>query len=79
VLLSLGSWPGAELELSCGTGRWTGLSSGAGRLRARQVEVRAVGRGSAARSRQVALTLPGREPETPKPISSPVWLAEEVG
>lgn len=59
VLLSVGQWPGAELELNCGTGHWTGLAGGSGYLRARQVEVLAGGRGAAARSRRALLTLPG--------------------
>lgn len=59
VLLALGSWPGADLELSCGRGAWAGLGSGAGRLRSRTVEVHLAGRGVAARGRRARLRLPG--------------------
>ncbi|QUQ70760.1 hypothetical protein [Kutzneria sp. CA-103260] len=58
VLLPVGDWPGADLELE-GSGRWHGLSDGHGRLRARELTVRSRGRGSAARGNQVRLTLPG--------------------
>lgn len=79
VLLSLGPWPGAELELNCGTGHWTGLESGSGHLRARRIDVRVEGRGSATRSRRVELTLPGGGVVVPAPASEPAWTAEEVG
>ncbi|WP_409489695.1 hypothetical protein [Amycolatopsis sp. cmx-11-12] len=60
VLLSLGSWPGAEVELSCRRSRWTGFEGdGAGYLRAREVEVRAGGRGAAAQPMSALLRFPG--------------------
>lgn len=60
VLLSLGPWPGAEVELSCGRTRWSGFEgNGAGYLRTREVEVRTGGRGAAARPRSVSLRFPG--------------------
>ncbi|WP_091505197.1 MULTISPECIES: hypothetical protein [Amycolatopsis] len=78
VLLSLGPWPGAELELTCVTAQWTGLDSGAGHLRSRRLEVRVSGRGAAARARHAELTLPGAALERVEPFVVQ-WAAEEVG
>lgn len=58
VLIPVGGWPGADLELD-GTGRWSGLGNGHGRLHTRELTVRSRGRGAAARGNQVRLTLPG--------------------
>ncbi len=58
VLVALGAWPGADLELSCAGPRWQGVGAGAGRLRARQVRVRARGRGLAPAGRSAGLLLP---------------------
>ncbi|MGH3776177.1 MAG: hypothetical protein ACRDRR_10660 [Pseudonocardiaceae bacterium] len=59
VLLPLGRWPGADVELNCRTEAWHGAEAGHGRLRSREVVVRAVGRGAAARPRVARLLLPG--------------------
>ncbi|MGH4015073.1 MAG: hypothetical protein ACRDSL_14365 [Pseudonocardiaceae bacterium] len=59
VLLSLGPWPGADVELRCRTEAWYGAESGHGRLRSREVLVHASGRGAAARPRTARLLLPG--------------------
>jgi hypothetical protein len=63
VLLPLGPWPGADVELSCAGVCWQGVDGraggGAGRLRARQVQVRLHGRGVAPGGRDTALLLPG--------------------
>lgn len=64
VLLPLGSWPGADLELGCARGEWRGAVGGAGaagggRLRARRVEVWLRGRGVAPAGRRTRLLLPG--------------------
>jgi hypothetical protein len=59
VLLPLGRWPGADVELSCHAEAWHGPEAGQGRLRSREVVVRAVGRGAAARPRIARLLLPG--------------------
>jgi hypothetical protein len=63
------AWPGADVRLHARDGVWTGIGEGTGRLRARQVEVTAGGRGQAARSHSVTLWLPadggGIEPATP--------------
>ncbi len=59
VLLPLGPWPGADLELSCVTVRWSGPADGHGHLVEREVLVRARGRGAAAKPRSLRLLLPG--------------------
>ncbi|HEV7788324.1 MAG TPA: hypothetical protein VGP05_04870 [Pseudonocardia sp.] len=59
VLLPLGRWPGADVELTCRAEVWHGAEDGYGRLRSREVVVRAVGRGAAARPRTTRLLLPG--------------------
>lgn len=62
-------WPGADVRLHAHDGVWAGIGVGDGRLRARQVEVTASGRGQAARTHTVSLWLPaaggGIEPATP--------------
>jgi hypothetical protein len=59
VLLPTGPWPGADLELTVTAGRWQGIGpDGHGRLRSRQVRLRATGRGGAYRQ-TVAVLLPG--------------------
>ncbi|HZC74093.1 MAG TPA: hypothetical protein VE442_25630 [Jatrophihabitans sp.] len=67
--LAEAAWPGADVRLHARDGVWTGIGVGTGRLRARQVEVVAEGRGQAARSHTASLWLPadagGIEPATP--------------
>jgi hypothetical protein len=62
VLVSLGHWPGADLELSCDEARWHGLgagsSGGCGRLRSRALRVRRHGRGVAPGGLDARLLLP---------------------
>jgi hypothetical protein len=53
-----GEWPGADVRLTAHPGRWAGIGAGTGRLRARQVDVSAEGRGQAARPRSATLWLP---------------------
>lgn len=73
VLLSLGRWPGADLEVGGEAGRWRGLGGGgAGRLRCRQVRVRVGGRGAAHRGRNAVVLLPGPTGS----LSSVGWLTE---
>jgi hypothetical protein len=60
VLLPLGSWPGAEVQLRCAQARWHGLGEGHGRLREREITVCASGRGAASRPRSCRLLLPNR-------------------
>jgi len=59
VLLVAGAWEGAVVGLSVTGSKWQGLGAGHGYLRARQVEVQALGRGSAARPQRVKVWLPG--------------------
>jgi NADPH:quinone reductase-like Zn-dependent oxidoreductase len=62
VLLPLGPWPGADLELACGPGQWRGVGAGegdVGRLSAREVRVQLCGRGVAPVGRDARLLLPG--------------------
>jgi hypothetical protein len=59
VLLVAGEWEGAMVRLSVTKQRWQGLGEGHGHLRAREAEVRALGRGSAARPRVARVWLPG--------------------
>jgi len=61
VLIPYGAtepWTGADVRLHAAHGRWVGAGTGGGRLKARQVEVRAEGRGSYARPRTARLWLP---------------------
>ena len=46
VLVALGPWQGADLELHCSGRAWTGLTAGRGRLRSCATVVRRGGRGS---------------------------------
>jgi hypothetical protein len=70
VLLSFGDWPGADVRLQAADGVWTGIGAGTGRLHARRLDVRAEGRGSAARPRTARLWLPaaGGGVETAEPL-----------
>jgi hypothetical protein len=58
VLVALGQWAGADVELSCADSRWHGLGAGAGRLREREVRVRLRGRGVAPGGRWARVLLP---------------------
>ncbi|ASR34177.1 hypothetical protein BAY61_03275 [Prauserella marina] len=59
VLLSLGPWPGADVELRCTPVRLSGLRAGHGYLREREVVVDVAGRGAAAKPVRSSLLLPG--------------------
>lgn len=59
ALLVEGGVDGADVRLSVQPGGWVGLARGQGRLAARQVVVRAEGKGVAGRVRSVRLWLPG--------------------
>lgn len=62
VLLALGGWPGADVQLSCTDVRWSGLGAeGSGRLREREIVVRSQGRGIAPAGRSARFLLPGRD------------------
>jgi hypothetical protein len=83
VLMPFGEWPGADVRLEAGAVRWSGIGDGTGRLRARRIEVRADGRGSAARLRRATLWLPaaggGVEPATPLESPMPARPIELAG
>jgi hypothetical protein len=59
VLVAVGAWPGVDTTLDVVRARWHGLGQGVGRLRRREVEVVASGRGAAVRPRRARLWLPG--------------------
>lgn len=77
VLVAVGGWEGADLRLSVVAGGWEGVGEGHGHLRARQVEVRAEGRGAAARPRQARLWLP--PPSSARPGSHDDAVVDYVG
>nr|WP_233158269.1 hypothetical protein [Actinokineospora bangkokensis] len=71
VLLPLGGWPAAEVELRVDGDRWWGLGEGHGHLRGREVRVSATGRGAAARPVVRTVTLQGEPP--PSRLTRPVF------
>jgi len=77
VLVPFGAWPGVDVELRMGDGRWTGLGTGHGLLAEREVEVHATGRGAASRSRRAELLLPasGGGVGPARPVLRPVAVA----
>jgi hypothetical protein len=59
VLLAVGPWPGADVELSCSDVQWQGIGSdGGGRLCARRARIRLSGKGVAPGGRTAHLLLP---------------------
>ncbi|MGI8798571.1 MAG: hypothetical protein ACR2GE_04635 [Pseudonocardia sp.] len=59
VLLPLGPWPGADVELTCSDAHWSGLvDDGSGRLRAREVRVHVGGKSAPGAGREATLLLP---------------------
>nr|WP_239028804.1 hypothetical protein [Pseudonocardia acidicola] len=59
VLLALGPWSGADVELGCTRTQWQGLvGGGGGRLCSRRVRVRLRGRGIAPAGRSTGMLLP---------------------
>ena len=73
VLCVLGSWPGADVQLSCTGARWggvgAGLHGGSGRLGQRQVEVRVLGRGMAPAGRVERLLMPAIPAAVPAAVA----------
>lgn len=68
VLVSFGSWPGADLELDCTGSRWSGLGRGHGHLVDRELTVTVRGRGAASRPVSTQVHLPAApEPPTYQP------------
>ncbi len=79
VLLPAGplsaAWSGADLTVEAVRGDWAGLGAGRGRLRARELTVRAWGRGAASAPREITMWLPaptGVLPTPPLAGSSPL-------
>jgi hypothetical protein len=58
VLLSVGPWQGADLELTQESAAWSGLGDGHGHLAARELHLLVRGRGAAARPTAASLRLP---------------------
>ncbi|GAA0732390.1 hypothetical protein Drose_29530 [Dactylosporangium roseum] len=75
VLMSAGTWAGADLTVAPVRGAWDGLGAGRGRLRCREMTIQASGRGAAAAPREVTLWLPSLEGVLP-PISRPLPTAD---
>ncbi|MEJ2868246.1 hypothetical protein WCD74_10745 [Actinomycetospora sp. OC33-EN08] len=74
VLVPVGAWPGADVELQATGGTWSGLlGDGAGRLRSRRVHLRCAARGRARDLRSdVLLPGPGGRCAVPDDESGPV-------
>ncbi|MEV7091579.1 hypothetical protein AB0M80_01935 [Amycolatopsis sp. NPDC051045] len=68
VLLSVGAWPGADVQLSCRRLPWSGPEEGYGHLRERRAVVRAQGRGAAARPVSAELRLPAAGGEVTRAV-----------
>lgn len=58
VLVSFGSWPGADLELTCTESGWSGLGQGHGHLTERELTITVQGRGAASRPTSTQVLLP---------------------
>jgi hypothetical protein len=58
VLVSVGAWPGADLELTPARVRWAGIGDGHGFLEARETVLSARGRGAAVRPARAEVLLP---------------------
>ncbi|WP_410639522.1 hypothetical protein [Amycolatopsis sp. lyj-346] len=71
VLLAAGAWPAADVELSCRRGPWAGPSEGYGHLQSRRVQVRAHGRGAAARPIAADLHLPSPDGGVTQALPAP--------
>ncbi|MDQ3402605.1 MAG: hypothetical protein M3548_04320 [Actinomycetota bacterium] len=65
VLMPIGPWPGADIELRCARTRWSGLGVGHGQLSAREVDIHARGRGAAARPTRTTVTLQSDQTRSP--------------
>lgn len=65
VLLAFGTWPGADLQLSCVDIRWHGLANGHGQFTRSELLIEVSGRRAATRPRRDWLSLEG--PGTPAP------------
>jgi hypothetical protein len=77
VLISYGSWAGADVTLRVTGQAWHGLGAGRGRLRSRELSVVSYGRGAAARPRSTRLWLPASPPDGELPAETLIPLASE--
>jgi hypothetical protein len=64
IILTTGSWPGADLDICADGNEWTGLDHGAGYLTGQHLQVTVTGRGSATRPRTGQITLHQPTPTT---------------
>lgn len=72
VLLTTVPWPGAQVVLSAGPGRWSGVGDGHGRLQVQRLPVVRAGRAGAGVPLEVELTFPlAVPPEVPEPRPAP--------
>jgi hypothetical protein len=71
VLVPVGAWPGADLELTQEAATWAGLGDGHGHLTAREVQVRARGRGAANRPAEAWLHVPSAVGGMADPMKDP--------
>jgi hypothetical protein len=79
VLVSVGPWAGADVQVGGAGGRWEGLGAGSGRLRYRRLRVRAGGRGAPHRGRVTSVLLPGPTGMVAEVRSSVLELPVERG
>jgi hypothetical protein len=66
ILLVVGNWPGADLDLDCTDPTWSGLGEGHGHLTAQEIKITVRGRGVASRPTSSRITLPNMPPP-PRP------------
>ncbi|NMM16971.1 MAG: hypothetical protein HHJ14_07460 [Cellulomonas sp.] len=81
VLLTSGTWPGADVVLTAERGRWSGVGAGDGRLRTCELRVTRTGRGGAGVRQSVELTLPlvqGVGAVAPAVPAAPAELVERL-
>ncbi|MFI2751855.1 hypothetical protein ACGIF2_00290 [Cellulomonas sp. P22] len=71
ALLSSVAWPGANVVLTAGTGRWDGVGQGEGRLRTHELRVTRSGRGGAGVPLSIDVTLPLGRPVGTEPPAAP--------
>lgn len=71
ALLSSVAWPGANVVLTAGAGRWDGVGQGEGRLRTHELRVTRSGRAGAGVPLSVDVTLPLGRPVGTEPPATP--------
>ncbi len=79
VLIAIGAWPGADVELRCTDVEWLGIgAAGGGRLCSRRARIRLRGKGVAPGGRTARLLLPaagGVVERDERPVPVPVRVA----